>query len=538
MATPNRNNPYNFDEFLELRDKIDYYADDEFAQKVVKYFAREDFDRVDKEVREMSKLASNSWRRTSDAIARPEERPYIVHYNGQHNRIDRIVRPANMLAMEKEVYGQAFFSKRTHQWTRITKQFLIHQNGETGLTCPIVCTEGIVEAIRKLGADRPEVEQILEHVAEGKDGDFAIGSQFITEIQGGSDVPSNCMEAIKQEDGSYRLYGTKYFCSACHADYSMVTAVPQGQEKPALFVMPMWLPGNKEKEIRNSYTIDHIKWKIGTCELPTCELTFNGSVAYAVGPLNKGVGNLVGIILTKSRLVVGLGSAADMARAQREARLYAGWRTAFEQPIGDFAMVANLLKKIEHAYKRTLAGAYKIYRDYEGSWGKDFIAKSEEHRRLNWVAREVVLMQKVTGAWDTTDVIRDAMSVFGGFGAIEEATSLPRLYRDSAVNELWEGPRNVLLAQMYRDIQNAEPWFPVHEFVGEVLKGWKQDEIDKFAKELKEIVDYGDLDKSDEKTMEMAARYDKFVGDFTHAYQELALANVEGRIKEDALLWR
>jgi hypothetical protein len=31
----------------------------------------------------------------------------------------------------------------------------------------------------------------------------------------------------------------------------VVTAKPRGSEDVALFVIPSWLPGNKEKEIRN-----------------------------------------------------------------------------------------------------------------------------------------------------------------------------------------------------------------------------------------------------------------------------------------------
>ena len=84
---------------------------------------------------------------------------------------------------------------------------------------------------------------------------------FLSEIQGGSDVPANLVEAVKEGD-TWRLYGDKFFCSATHADYAVVTAKPRGSEKVALFIVPAWLEGNKDKEIRNSYTINRIKWKM------------------------------------------------------------------------------------------------------------------------------------------------------------------------------------------------------------------------------------------------------------------------------------
>ena len=93
---------------------------------------------------------------------------------------------------------------------------------------------------------------------------------------------SQRIEAVQTADG-WRLYGTVFlFCYPRRV--CPVTAKPTGSEKVALFVVPSWLPGDKEKEKRNGYTIDRIKWKMGTSELTTAELTFDGAVAYPVGP--------------------------------------------------------------------------------------------------------------------------------------------------------------------------------------------------------------------------------------------------------------
>jgi alkylation response protein AidB-like acyl-CoA dehydrogenase len=77
------------------------------------------------------------------------------------------------------------------------------------------------------------------------------------------------------------------------------------------------------------FTIDRIKWKMGTSELTTAELTLNGAQAYPVGPLERGLANMVGIVLTYSRLTVGLSGAASMMRAWREAAQYCDFREAF-----------------------------------------------------------------------------------------------------------------------------------------------------------------------------------------------------------------
>jgi alkylation response protein AidB-like acyl-CoA dehydrogenase len=307
----------------------------------------------------------------------------------------------------------------------------------------------------------------------------------------------------------------------------VVTAKPIGSEKVALFVVPSWLPGNKKKEIRNGYTIDRIKWKMGTSELTTGELTFNGAIAYPVGPLEKGVANVVGIVLTYSRLTVGLSAAAYMTRAAREAQKYAEFRDAFGLTIGQFPLVAVQLKKIDHMAKRTTAGAFKLYRDFlaleGGAKGGLATDEPEAVRKNRFNIRELIMLQKMAASWDCTDVIRDAMSIFGGHGVMEDFSSLPRLYRDAAINELWEGPRNVLLTQIHRDLQKVSAWYAPAEFVRNILCGLDDTIIAELSGEITELVAYPNLFQPDEKTMDICRRWDAFCHKFFHAYQDLAL---------------
>jgi len=525
MSLADRNNPYSFNEFLDWRKSVDYYADDPFIQKVVRHYTGDLWQTVDAAARAVSARASYRWRDMSERIARPEERPYMLHYDGHHNRIDRIVRPLDTEIMEKEIFSEAFFAEKTSPWVKLIKMFIIYQNGEACIGCPVTCTEGLVELLNKY-ADSPETREILRHCKEGIDGDFAIGAQYLSEIQGGSDVPSNVLEAVN-ENGTWKLYGTKFFCSATHADYAVVTAKPAGSEKVGLFVVPSWLSGNKEKEIRNGYTIDRIKWKMGTSELTTAELTFNGAVAYPVGPLDKGVANVVGIVLTFSRLTVGLSAAAYMTRVVREAEKYISFRDAFGLKLQSFPLVTVQLNRIKQTTQRTIAGAFKLYRDFmkldgglKGSKAGDEPLPS---RRNRFNVRELIMLQKIAASWDCTDVIREAMSLFGGHGVMEDFSSLPRLYRDSAINELWEGPRNVLLTQIHRDMQQAAPWYKPEEFVTENLQGLDTAQVKEMAEEAKALVAHPHLFGMDDATIDVCRRLDAFCHKFFHAYQDLAV---------------
>lgn len=529
MTLPTRNNPYKFDEYLSWRQNADYYRDDPFIQKVVKYYTGDDWETADREAREISQKVSYRWRDMAESVSWPEKRPYMMHYDGHNHRIDRIVRPAETEIMEKEIFSEALFSSSTSPWVKLIKMFLVYQNGEACIACPVTCTEGLV-AILDQFADTPETQQILKHCKEGIDGDFAIGAQYLSEIQGGSDVPSNVLEAVFEE-GQWRLYGTKFFCSATHADYAVVTAKPVGSEDIALFVVPSWLSGDKEKEKRNGFTIDRIKWKMGTSELTTAEITYNGAVAYPVGPLDRGLANVVGIVLTYSRLTVGLSCAAFMTKAVREAQKYSEFRTAFGLTIGKFPMVVGQLNELVKQVKRTTAGSFKLYRDFLAMGGKfkGGLASDEPEamKKMRFDIRQLIMLQKITASWDSTDVIRGAMSIFGGHGVMEDFSSLPRLYRDSAVNELWEGPRNVLLAQIHRDLQRAAKWYAPADFVKNVLKGCDPGKVEEFAREITELISHPSLFKPDEKTLEVCRRWDIFCHDFCHAYQDAALEEVE-----------
>ncbi len=529
MSYPERNNPYSFDAFLEWRNQVDYYADDPFIQAVVKTYTGEEWRRLDEAAREISPKISFRWRDMADAVSRPEKRPYVTHFDGHNHRIDRIERPLETRIMEKEVFSEGLFSSRTSAWEKLLKMFLIYQNGEACIACPVTCTEGLVAVLEKF-ADTPELEEILLHCKEGIGGEFAIGAQYLSEIQGGSDVPANVLEAAREGD-TWRLYGTKFFCSATHADYAVVTAKPAGSEKVALFVVPSWLPGNKAKEIRNGFIIDRIKWKMGTSELTTAELTFDGAVAYPVGPLERGLANVVGIVLTCSRLTVGLSGAASMTRAAREARKYSELREAFGSALDRFPMVEAQIRDIEHSARRTTAGAFRLYRAFlqlEGGLKGGLVTdEPEAMKKKRFDVRELVMLQKITASWDTVDVLRRAMSIFGGHGVMEDFSSLPRLYRDAAVNELWEGPRNVLLAQIHRDLQRAASWYTPSEFVANILSGADAGTIKEFSDEISFLVSHGSLMEMNEDGIQTCGRWDDFCGRLFHAFQDLARIEVE-----------
>lgn len=544
----NRDNPYSFDDYIFVKNHFNYYRDDEFFQALVKkYIPFNEFEKIDSELRELSDIVSFRFKALADEANRLENRmkcTVIQHYDAYNHRIDKIKRCAETETLEREIFNLGLFDPSLNNpWSKFVKMFLLYQNGEAGVTCPIACTHGAVELLQKYENElKPEAYKILTSLRDGIGG-YGLGSQYVSEIQGGSDVPANLVEAVFEEkEGSdgvsncWRLYGQKFFCSAMQADYAIVTAKPKkvpSSTRVAAFVVPAWLPRNKKREIRNSYTIDRLKQKLGTAELPTAEITYNGAVAYSVGPLEKGLADIVGVVLSLSRLHVAFGMAASLLKVAREAILYSQFRSAFGVPVSSFPLMINQINDINHDVMKTAAGVFKVYSEYI-HFDEELISGIRELQKIDDLAerkrrfrlRELIMLQKIVVAEDAPAIIRKAISFFGGHGIMEDFIDFPRLHRDSLIMELWEGPRNVLLTQIHRDFQRVAEWYAADEFIRDILEGADPKTIGFLATEFSRIISHDTLLRNDNETLEICRDWEKLSNDLFHAYQDQAITEL------------
>lgn len=508
MIEVQKTNNYSFDEFLMKRTSLND-LDNPFLQKVLTNLVGDSSPKVLTLLESFAQKVSYKWRPIISEYARPENHPKLRHFNAYNQRIDRIIRPQEAVNVSNEVFGEGVFSDKNQMYEGIIKRFLLQGNGEAAISCPLVCTDGLIALIEAFYDEVPEtVKQIHRHIKEGIDGDFGVGAQYMTEMQGGSDIPANVLKAVP--DGEhYRLYGHKFFCSAVHSDYAVVTARIEHTNQIAAFIVPSWLPGDKEKERRNQYEINRLKWKLGTSELPSGEIEYKGALAYQIGPQDRGVAIAVSLVLTKSRLDIGFGSAAFLMRAAREVKLYTGFRDVFGRKINQFPMAAAQIADLEDAAKRTVATAFHIYKLYETQDGSPLQA---------FALREMILLQKIYASKETIEKLRLAISLFGGNGAIEDFSDLPRLFRDSMVNELWEGPRNVLLAQMYRDLLKSK--FPLTEVLSEMFPQLNAEEVDQYALEIQSIAKVNLVDLPNKENMKAARRWENLWEELFISYQQ------------------
>lgn len=552
----NRDNPYSFDDYLLVRDEFNYYRDDPFFQALVRAHAGDEFEAIDRDLKALSDVVSYQHRDLADEANRLENRvllTHVEHYDAHNHRVDRIHRCAATETLEREIFALGLFDpRRQTAWSRFCKMFLLYENSEMGVMCPVACTHGMVALMQEFEAGPhalgPEAREILAAVRDGietpRGREYAVGAQFLSEIQGGSDVPANLVEAVYEEgpgeDGvanCWRLYGQKFFCSAIQADHAVVTAKPKdtpSATRVAAFVVPAWLPGNKGRGVRNSYTIDRLKPKLGTAELPTAEITYDGAVAYPLGPLEKGLANVVGVVLTISRLHVAFGMAAAALRVAREATLYADFRAAFGVNVSAFPLMVNQINTLNQYAWRTAAGAFKICGEFI-ALGERLVAGIRAleaiddlaDRKRRFQLRELILLQKITVAWEAPAMTRLAISFFGGHGVMEDFLALPRFLRDALIMELWEGPRSVLLTQIHRDFSRVREWYQPEEFVRDILVGLPRERVEHLAGTFQRVMDHESLLKHDAETFAICQEWEEFSTELFTAYQELALAELD-----------
>jgi alkylation response protein AidB-like acyl-CoA dehydrogenase len=388
--------------------------------------------------------------------------------------------------------------------------FLLAQNGETGTLCSLACTDGLIRALKELGDD-PRSRSALAHLLGNTPESWVHGAQFVTEVQGGSDAGANAVRAVAAGDGLFRLSGKKWFCSNCTADYWLVTARPEGAAEGSRGVALFMVPRLGQDGAPNGYSMDRLKDKIGTRALPTAEITFEGAEGWMLGPPDAGLKNMVAIVLVTSRIFNVLGAAGLMRGASRIASAYCGFREAFGSRIGEMPLVADSDQRIRRQSDLALAGAFETIH----LW----LRHAPHGRGLGDVASRVhVSIAKAVATRVAQEVAYEAMMLPAGNGIEERFSALPRLVRDAAIFETWEGPYTLLLMQALADLVRFRVRGREQELLAHV---WPTREIPgALSSALREVL----ADPESEKNV---LRFREFAHDYYSAYQAAALSHYQ-----------
>ncbi len=384
--------------------------------------------------------------------------PRLERFNAVGARTEEVIHSADHHLAGRYIYGSGALAVYAEPGNNVLAQALFYlssYNGEAGHNCPLACTAGVIKTLQYAASAELKAKYLPRLLDENYQTRYH-GAQFLTEVQGGSDVGANACVATPHADGTWRINGEKWFCSNVTADLALITARPAGANAGTKGLGLFLVPRRLDDGALNGMHIRRLKDKLGTKSLATAEVDFKDALAYQIGEPGRGFQHAMDYVINTSRLYNAVGSAAAARRAYVVAWTYAQQRQAFGQPIAAFPLVQETLAEMRCEVMGLTAGSFYL------AHLRDKIELGEAEETDKQFFRFMVNLNKYYASVTATQVVRRAIEILGGNGAMENFSVLPRLLRDCVIFEAWEGAHNTLLGQAVRDVQRHR----LHEAVG------------------------------------------------------------------------
>jgi putative acyl-CoA dehydrogenase len=335
--------------------------------------------------------------------------------------------------------------------------FMCMSQAEAGIGCPISMTYSVIPALRTQPELAAEWEPRFlsstydptDAPAAGKAG--ALAGMGMTEKQGGTDVRANTTVARPVNGGGpgaeYELTGHKWFMSAPQCDAFLVLAQADGGI--SCFLFPRWTPDGA----RNRFRLQRLKDKLGNRSNASSEVEFDAASAWLVGEEGAGVRTIIEMV-NHTRLDCVMGGATGMRAGVAQAIHHTTHRSVFGRELAEQPLMRNVLADLAIESEAATISALRLARAYD-----EAIAGDEEAQQLKRVANAVlkywICKRAVVHAGE-------ALECLGGNGYVEES-GMPRLFRESPLNSIWEGSGNVqcldVLRAMVKSPASLEAFF-------------------------------------------------------------------------------
>ena len=328
----------------------------------------------------------------------------------------------------------------------------------------IMLTAANANLLSRFGTDE-QIEAFLKPMLAGR---FS-GTMALSETQAGSSLADILTRAEPQDDGTYRLFGSKMWISAAEHELTdnivnlvlaKIPGGPPGTKGISLFIVPKYLPGaDGAVGERNDVVLAGLNHKMGQRGITNTVLNFGegvhtpggkpGAVGYLVGEPHRGLSYMF-TMMNEARLGVGMSAVALGYTGYLKALQYARERPQ-GRPITAKDPTTPQVPIIEHADVKRMLLAQKAY--VEGGLGLLLYcsrlvdvqesAGSAEERDAATVLLD--MLTPVGKSWPAQWCLAAndlAIQVHGGYGYTREY-DVEQHYRDNRLNPIHEGTHGI-----------------------------------------------------------------------------------------------
>ena len=325
------------------------------------------------------------------------------------------------------------------------------QAANAGFAMLPVLSLGAIEALEAHGSDELK-DAYLGKIVSGE----WPATMNLTEPQAGSDVGALKTKAEPNDDGSWRVSGTKIFITfgehdltdqIIHLVLARTPGAPEGTRGISLFLVPKILPDGSRNDLR-CVSIEH---KMGIHASPTCVMSYGdatwdqggGATGWLIGPEHGGMRAMF-TMMNNARLNVGLQGVGIAERATQRAVAFAldrkqGMRNRMPVPIADHPDVRRMLLRMRSLTMASRALVYAAFGELDRGARGDPVA-----------AARAEVLTPLAKAWGTDvgcEVASLGIQVHGGMGYIEETGAAQHL-RDARIAPIYEGTNGIQAADL------------------------------------------------------------------------------------------
>ena len=403
--------------------------------------------RIEPELTELGELAGGALYdfQLRDRLSEPS----LTQWDPWGHRVDHIeVTPlwkeAARLAARFGVVSTAY-DQTNGQFARIdqfARVYLFHPSTDV-YSCPLAMTDGAARTLLDLG-NQALIERAVPRLLSRDPDKMWTSGQWMTERTGGSDVGLSETVARKDAEGTWRLYGTKWFTSATTAQMALTLGRPDKSGPGGRGLALFFVETRDARGRMNRLQVNRLKDKLGTRKVPTAELSLDGTPAIPVAGLADGIRN-ISSMLNITRTWNAVTSASFMRRGLALASDYARRRVAFGAPLSEKPLHVDTLAAMRAEFE---GGFLLAFRAAELLGRREAGTASDTEASL---LRALTPIAKLTTAKQTVGVLSEVLEACGGAGYVED-TGLPQILRDAQVLPIWEGTTNVLSLDTLRAI--------------------------------------------------------------------------------------